>query len=258
MADQKEVNPSDNLTLQRATKLFIASFEHSQGDGFLQPSLFRYIKSKHIDWHISDEFRKEIEQKVTAPINNIVKPAPARLLADPVPPGERKHPFATKSSVRQSIQSELVEMQDAFESRREKSLLSKKLLVQDIALSMATQETKILITGGGRTFGNDPNFSYLYYYAIEGNKTGIQEFDELYEEIGKFIKDGSNFIVFNDDPLELRRNKNFTTPEDRQAYSKWLREKDLSNQDQINFTSATQSHFKKMIEELASKYKATH
>ncbi len=191
-------NLSSSLTIERAAKLFIASFEHSQGNQTAQWILFEQISQTHPEYALSEKDRSELIRRVTKPIDNILQP--------------NKHTNVDSEKMKKVLEKEIDNMIDCL-SKKPKLPNIESFSISDLLEELIVQEYGFLCVKGGRPREKDKYFSYICHYALEGNKTGIKEFDEIYEEIGKFIQSGEKLSILLLDTTLLNESQFSLSPE---------------------------------------------
>jgi hypothetical protein len=185
MTDSAEINKTGDLTLQKAVKIFIGSFKYSRGSSSLQKRLFSYLKIQNPNWSISNDLLQRLKTEVRAPIENIVNPR--KLQVSDV------HFSVQEHEIEKTIEQELQSMVRKFDFKQtDYDYRSKEEYLQGMVISMVDRDRHFLDSEKPQ-FTRDPNLSYVCFYAIEGNKTGIEEFDEVYKDVANFIKTGCKF-----------------------------------------------------------------
>ena len=178
-------NSEGQLSPAYATRLFFASFEHSQGFPQLQRNFFRLMHNLHPAWQITDATKEDIRAMVTPKISKHLEHS-----EDENPGNTEKvvfHPYiAYPDRIANEISSRLNDIQEDFNYEGE--FMPTDSLIFSIRKEIGKQDDLHTIGRGGRPRRNvdpsnpknDPRFSYFKYYVIDGNSTEIPEFDEIY------------------------------------------------------------------------------
>ena len=214
--ERAEEIPQDELTAEYAAKLLFHSFRFSQGSPGTQRLLFQFIHELHPDWRINVDMNEAVLARANNLVNNYMfkkggsNRRSVHALKTGFQDGQNKN--ISKSDTRESIQDMLTIMADNLESYIPKDEDNIPKLAHAIMLDIAESDGDYLLRDSNRrphvlaSDGNkkspftDPWFSFICFYALEGNTTGISEFDELFAEISKVIRsakagDPSNNLI---------------------------------------------------------------
>jgi hypothetical protein len=170
-------------------RLFIASFEHSQGDQPLQQHIFDYLHLVNPTLSISAETRDRLIEDSTQIVQFLlgVDEATEHL---PFP-----HLYVNAYAVHRTITPVAWQFSQRLNTMTDKN---KQLVVGSLATGILERDYRYLVQISQRRRHRKPrhdyhsghrltdaHFSYLCHYALLGHTTGIREFDVLYADVVK-------------------------------------------------------------------------
>jgi len=179
-AEQHETPPS----VEDVTRLFVASYAHSQGSSTTQHLIFNYLAhTRHglVRFAGFDELKERASKQVHAFVS-----------------GPNHEDVPGEAIVETDVSQMLEGFQLALVNVRFK--LDRDWLVTQITLDLLQLEEKYLVLLEGRPRArsqtrrpvpsprSDPYFSSVCFYALAGNATGITEYDQLYRDIHHIIE----------------------------------------------------------------------
>lgn len=173
-------------------KILLLSFQHSQGNNFLQKRFFEYIHLCHPEWKVDDFLRQQL-------LINSQEPLLDYLMTE----GE-SDPFSPTSEVSDKskefahgkLNSSLDNMQrylNGTELREKTDLLEHTavlMLLQDWSFlrkgkpGSFIKSTEVLLNANIET---DPWFSHFIYYGLLDHTTGLTDFDQMYREAAAVV-----------------------------------------------------------------------
>lgn len=187
--------------LHHAMTLFIASFNHSQGNEALQDWLFAYLSRQHPQVRMSEKFRNQLTKRSARVICHLFKADRKEDCAQPEVL-HIGHVTLDSDLIDLSVDKEVRQMQEHFAGLSDWSgslLLTDNLLVRVISQAIIERDHYWLLDRpdgrpNRRSLSNtdylpshwtDPHFSYVVEHALKGHLTEAPEFDHLYAQIGE-------------------------------------------------------------------------
>ncbi len=194
-ADIVESQEPKPLIPTYAALVFFHSFRHSQGMPALQEGIFHYLKYANPHWTMSPEQKVEMQTIAKRKIEN-------HLFGKNGQPKQKYiHTQLTPTKSNEEILEMSKKMQQAFNNGKG---YSHNQLIMSIIEMMTERDAKFLFGGGIPNAGNqvererfihestnpllDKNLSFLCYYGLAGNTTGIVEIDEMYKDLTSYLR----------------------------------------------------------------------
>jgi len=175
---------------QHVLKLFIASFEHSQGFQRLQTDIFEYLHHHNPALHLADADEGWLTEQALVIINHLIVPDVGWQAPTPFP-----HVFTQELAVIKTVVPVAEVYRRILNSTSELSLevlmprLTKQLIARDYGFLVANQGRKARRQDANtlptRSRFNDPYFSYICAYALQHRSTGLKELDAMYGEVAR-------------------------------------------------------------------------
>lgn len=169
--------------LDKVVTLFFLSFRFSQGIPKKQQHIFKYLALEHPNWRMSKRFIDDVKTRVTPRIKKFLVGSKKSTMHSTETDTDDK-------TIESTIRSELDEMTSIF-NRKDKTE-SREALLLIITEGIIQLDNHYLVHVDGRTrktIGeqqhvsvSDPYLSHLCYYGLEGNKTGAEEYDKMFQE----------------------------------------------------------------------------
>lgn len=182
------------LSAQRGANLLFFSFRFSQGYPYLHGEIFQYLHITHPGWRIANTLKKEVFTTVMGRIHNFVShsqpeedahQSQTRIL----------HPHTNTNNITRAIElgKQLHKMQNVLNSDH---FRQKEDLVPSLTIDMIERDYLFLAQNKGRPRSDpdaskpsqDPWLSQVCYYGLEGNTTGIPEYDQMFSDIKTHIQ----------------------------------------------------------------------
>lgn len=191
----QNLETSSPLTPELASDIFFASFEHSQGSSEIQQELFMALKIFNPDWKIDNAIKARIRENAMPSIQHVIARSQPLITRSKTQEKTIMHAAVGKgkdASVKTETKKILDDMQKVFESAQE----SKDINTEELAIHMLERDKKYLVRPAGRPRRNidpatprgDPFLSYVCYYGLNRNTTGILELDKIYKLINDFLR----------------------------------------------------------------------
>lgn len=186
-APEEAIKP---LTPEYAARILFRSYEHSQGNAALQGLLFEYLHLIRPKWQINDREEEIVKSLVKPRIMSYLSPEHA-VHKDLLKPRSQENSDVgeLEEKVMNSLSQELGSMRRILSSEEDLFIPDRPILIRKIAQGVIEGDLRFLKIGRQR-FGLDPKtpkvdpyFSFLVHYALQGNPTGIKEFDQMYKDI---------------------------------------------------------------------------
>lgn len=173
---------------QHLLKLFIASFEHSQGFQRVQTDIFRYLHHQTPSLHLSNTDRDWLTQQSIAIICHLIVPDVGWEAATPF-----SHVFTQEPAVIKTVVPAAEVYQRILNAPSPPELA---VLLPRLTKRLIDRDYRFLVATGGRKARKsqmdnptshlyDPCFSYICTYALQQRTTGVREIDALYREVGR-------------------------------------------------------------------------
>lgn len=184
--ERHEARP-DRWTPQALSKLLFLSFRHSQGSPVLQNWLYKYVRAVSGQVPIPTSWDKGVKKTSRNAVYGYLQvPASGASLA----------PYHT------SVNKQHVIKEVARVYRSMKSILSSHAMPQPYASVVYALTVELIqrdwqYVSGRRYPGRSARqrsspqaypFSYIQFYAIDGNSVGLPVFDQMYDEVHMFIR----------------------------------------------------------------------
>lgn len=186
-----------DLTPRQAVKLFIASFEHSQGDVSVQTGIFDYLAVFRPHWRMPDQMLEEIRRMAVPVISRIV----------------------SDGHIHRKIEERLIDIESTKPlnlmqyslNRRPKQFTDKAW--RHLSTTIIYCDWRNIVSKpSGREYGHrhsetsstrysvrtDPYFSYICHYALSNHSTGLEVLDCFYKEIEEFLRREARDLSDND------------------------------------------------------------
>lgn len=210
-AEQSETEKSSHVEKERVLdlnylrKILFLSYKFSQGNPGLQYEIFQYIHVLHPDWKMDNELKSKALEEIRRLAKQYI-PYSQSESEEVNPSGKLQHASKgstdtiTEKQIDDDVQSRIEEIQQALNERTpykdEKDEIVRK--ITDITMRM---DHRYLSRPEGRTRGEipkdrqtpqtDPFISFLCYYGLQGNLTGLEEFDAMFKDVsGVVLEDG--------------------------------------------------------------------
>lgn len=162
-------------------RVLFESFRHGQGSLEVQLQMFRNVASKHADWHLIDEQKSLLEKSFSVRMTKFFQPKENPRLHRKV-----RGYIATVEEV-------IEQLQIRFNEDRNSTVFN----INTFAGHLVGRDHFFTVQNKRRPRKSkkinernpilDPYLSYVCYFGIEGNTTGIAEFDDLYSEVKEAI-----------------------------------------------------------------------
>lgn len=182
------------LTPEYAARIIFDSFRFSQGDPDLQKQIFAYLHGIRPKWKISNDLLNKISKEFTFRVRGFMGYS-----EEPKPNVDRSllHYNLGASSESDPINDEmLIDMEKIFNG--EETLI---VNVPVIARGVIVRDKRYLLDKGRpRTFHRsgpeksemgDPWLSHSIYYGVEEHATGLPEFDQMFVEVGEYLRNNA-------------------------------------------------------------------
>jgi hypothetical protein len=185
--------PFPHVSLHHATKLLIASFNHSQGSFYVQSLLYEYFSRLHPEARFSDAFAHELAQHTIAIFYPLLGGHGSRATG---------HKRVAKYALEKNVQAEVGRMQNLFGSKLDPEIdvtLRDRQLLQELADQFIERDyhwliekrhqrpnRRVPVTGEtAASHWTDRAFSYVVVHALQGRPTEVPELTWLYGELGR-------------------------------------------------------------------------
>ena len=212
----RPTNPEtqDSLSVAHGADLFFTSYYFSQGLPGLQLNIFRYLHLIRPAWRIADEEKPVIRRQALAKVFQHLQHAQG----EQPPGGKVTHASYRETDIYSDVSGNLDEMKNILDGAEDNNpdFQQKDYVISQLAYWVYTRDFETLfeekenekkevigVSEKGRPrhginpnapygFG-DPWLSHAIYYGVLGNPTPMGEFDEMFRDIGEYIKSGKLF-----------------------------------------------------------------
>lgn len=201
------------LTTEYAAQLIYQSFRLSQGNATLQGQYFIYIHEQHSSWRVSDSEKEGVESALLgASYTHVLSGNHSKLNSD--------HEQVIKQ-VKHQLYHETINFQRALAGELGTDPHFLPYNIGTIARGLIFRDYRLLYGNGGRNrihpnpnrFSDDPFSSYFRQYVLEGQNTGLEEYDQMFGDIKEFLLNTAgkdDWLIKRDDSsmsgLERRDN----------------------------------------------------
>lgn len=205
-------SPEETPTAAYLTNVFFNTFYFSQGFPQLQREITGAIHTNHPEWQISVEAATQILNAVTSRIHGFLTHAE-----------NAPHQRENSTVVHPDLGEKKIEVETTDRFTEFKGILNGDYdtrsprygSIPAIAKAMIQQDFAFLSRENGRTRKNiptkspqtDPWLSHMCYYVLEGNSTGIVEFDEVFAAVREFMLTSSNRLFAGNYELDAQYDK---------------------------------------------------
>jgi hypothetical protein len=186
-SEGEPAQPSLEQFQHNLTRLFIASYEHSQGNQPLQSLIFGYFHTLHPDYRIDDATKDTVSLRCRQIVDHLI------LTSDDQPRSRFPHKAVDDDGILVNVDKEfnifctILNGRPATNTRRMVKLITAYMIQRDhIYLSM--DDGRVARSNRGDEPYHrlrDPFFSYICHYALLGRSTGIWEMDHLYRAVNQ-------------------------------------------------------------------------
>lgn len=181
--------PSETLSIDKATTLFMGAISHAQSCTVLFQKIFEYIHASHPEYQLVsrfDTFNIQLAER-THP-----------LIYENLPPEEYGDPW-----IESGLDFQTQIMWRELNKRPPLPVRTKDVIVSDLAAAMIYEDWNYL---ENRRHAKQPalalNYtiresvtSYVCHFGLEGHSTGISEFDQMYKEVATYIEGLQNSLT---------------------------------------------------------------
>ncbi|MBI3274132.1 MAG: hypothetical protein HYZ69_03230, partial [Candidatus Colwellbacteria bacterium] len=171
--------------------LFFLSYKFSQGNGTAQEIIFKYLKTKHPQWVLTQEFLERMKNELIPKFSRYMKKGQGLVHSD-----ESSHGRAIlddEGAVKRSVEEEILNLDMAWDAPKMDETELKKLLLANILNSDYFWTSKP--NGRNKEMGEryhpdrDPFLSHLVYYGLLGHDTGSQDYNAMFRGLVEFLKE---------------------------------------------------------------------
>ena len=192
--DARGDEPRRELDSEHATRLLFKSFYFSQGGTPLQEAIFSWLHTRYPEYRITDQMKDLIEKSILPRVRAVVSANPEDTkgaILHPVPEFQ-----GIRSNLESEIRTQLDSMQEIFERPVERYAYDPLHVVTQ---NLINRDARYLIRKGSRPRGGtknmkapegDPFLSHLCHYGLNGQPTGVAEYDRMFQEIDSFVREG--------------------------------------------------------------------
>jgi len=189
-----ETKETEELTPVKAWQLFFHSYFFSQGESELQYDLFSWLHYNYPRWKITPQVAGYLREMAEKHMSRFVHSEGVHSQRNLIPKNIENDP----PNMINRMTNTFNQRAEAPEQAEEKN----KMLVDSIALEVLAMDHRYLIKKGGRSRGpnsvpqseiknpaKDPFLSHFCYYIIEGQSSPMEEYDSLWRECRKLMKE---------------------------------------------------------------------
>lgn len=194
------VDPKEVFPLEKVSNLAYFSFKFSQGNNYLQKEIFEYLHILHPQLRIDDAKKQLISERTKKMVDKYLTHAPETAHGmNPKPKIfhvslSQGKPFASEKEMEkikeEELQKRMDQMQEAFNS-------TTTVQISSITIRIIDNDFLNLYERGGLkdrshpktdNSANDPWASHICHYALNGNPTGIEEFNRMFQDVNNFLR----------------------------------------------------------------------
>lgn len=212
----KNVGPQEILDSRKGVDLLISSFRFSQGLPALQREIFRYLHDIYPNSGIDDSTKNSITTEAMPTIRRFLKHTPEKAAnINPAPIILHSYLFPdtptnttsiddVDTKIEKEAKNRIDDMQEIFNTDPGKNPFSIHSIIRDIV----ARDFKFLYEKNGRPRNNpdqtypmhDPWLSHLCHYGLNGNATGLPEFDQMFKDVNDCLKNyGTSMLSWQTD-----------------------------------------------------------